>query len=129
MLSSPEKLPDLHILPAGPPSRKASDLIGRGLMEIINEASTDYDLVILDGPPLLGFAEPLQMATTVDGVIVVTRAGETDRKAVGSVLSTLRRLRANILGVVLNEVRKEMSHSYYYYYGQYGKYYRAGANT
>jgi capsular exopolysaccharide synthesis family protein len=123
LLVSPENLPDLHILPAGPPSRRAPDLIGRGLEELLDEAVAEYDLVVLDGPPLLGFAEPLQMASIVDGVIVVTRAGQTSRKAVGTVLTTLRRLRANIIGVVLNEVYKEMSDSYHYY-GYYSKYYQ-----
>ncbi len=84
--------------------------------------SFTYDLVILDAPPLLGFAEPLQMATAVDGVVVVTRAGQTTRKAVSVVMSTLTRLRANVVGLVLNEVYKEMSDSYYYY-GYYSKYY------
>jgi polysaccharide biosynthesis transport protein len=124
LLVSPEGTPDLHILPAGPPSRRASDLIGRGLEELLAEANDEYDLVILDAPPLLGFAEPLQMATIVDGVIVVTRAGETERSAVANVLQTLRRLRANVLGVVLNEVHRGISTSYYYY-GNYGKYYHS----
>src|ERR1700731_664148 len=78
--------------------------------------------VSLDGPPLLGFAEPLQMATAVDGVIVVARAGQTSRKAVASVLATLNRLRAKVVGLVLNEVHKELSDSYYYY-GYYRSYY------
>ncbi|MBI4876068.1 MAG: polysaccharide biosynthesis tyrosine autokinase [Acidobacteria bacterium] len=112
----------LHILPAGPPSRRASDLIGRGLVELLEEASLDYDLVILDAPPMLGFAEPLQMATAVDGVVVVARAGETPRNAVSTVLATLTRLRAKVLGVVLNEVHKETSRGYYYY-TSYRKYY------
>ena len=51
------------------------------------------------------------------------RAGQTSRKAIGSVLSVLTRLRANVLGLVLNEVNKEMSDSYYYY-GYYRSYYR-----
>ncbi len=117
-------LENLHILAAGPPSRRASDLIGRGLAEVLEEASSDYDLVLLDAPPLLGFAEPLQMATAVDGVIVVARAGQTSRKAVASVLATLTRLRAKIVGLVLNEVHKELSDSYYYY-GYYRSYYAA----
>jgi len=116
-------LAGLDILPAGPPSRRAADLIGRGLQQLLEEASAQYDLVILDAPPLLGFAEPLQMATVVDGVVVVTRAGETSRKAVASVIATLNRLRAPVVGVVLNEVHKEMSDSYYYY-SHYGKYYK-----
>jgi capsular exopolysaccharide synthesis family protein len=121
-----EALPDLHILPAGPPSRRASDLVGRGLTEVLEEASSEYDLVILDAPPLLGFAEPLHMATAVDGVIVVARAGQTTRRAVASVLATLNRLRAKVVGLVLNEVHKELSESYYYY-GYYRSYYRPKA--
>ena len=118
------RVADLHILPAGPPSRRASDLVGRGMVELLEEAAKDYDLVVLDGPPLLGFAEPLQMATAVDGVVVVARAGQTSRKAVASVLATLTRLRAKVVGLVLNEVHKELSESYYYY-GYYRSYYGA----
>ena len=113
----------LDILPAGPSTRRASDLIGMGLAEVIEEATRQYDLVVLDAPPLLGFAEPLQMATAVDGVVVVARAGDTSRKALSSVIATLLRLRANLVGVVLNEVHREVSAGYYYYYGHYSKYY------
>ncbi len=113
----------LDVLPAGPSTRRASDLIGMGLAEIMEEATQEYDLVVLDAPPLLGFAEPLQMATAADGVIVVARAGDTSRKALSTVITTLNRLRANLVGVVLNEVHREVSAGYYYYYGHYSKYY------
>jgi capsular exopolysaccharide synthesis family protein len=119
-----EGVPDLDVLPAGPPSRRAGDLVGRGMVELLESATAEYDLVILDGPPLLGFAEPLQMATAVDGVVIVARAGQTSRKAVASVLATLNRLRAKVVGLVLNEVHKELSDSYYYY-GYYRSYYHA----
>jgi capsular exopolysaccharide synthesis family protein len=114
----------LDVLPAGPSTRRASDLIGMGLAELVEEATREYDLVVLDAPPLLGFAEPLQMATAVDGVIVVARAGDTSRKALSSVITILARLRANLVGVVLNEVHKEVSAGYYYYYGHYSGYYK-----
>lgn len=113
----------LDLLPAGPSTRRAADLIGVGLAELVEEAAREYDLVVLDAPPLLGFAEPLQMATAVDGVIVVARAGDTSRKALSSVVNTLARLRANLVGVVLNEVHREVSSGYYYYYGRYNGYY------
>jgi len=119
-----EEVEGLHILPAGAPSRNAGDLVGVKLAGIIDEACAEYDLVILDSPPLLGFPEPLQMATAVDGVIVVTSAGKTSRKAVASVVSMLTRLRANLLGIVLNKVHQEMSDSYYYY-SYHGNYYKA----
>ncbi|MDP9112528.1 MAG: polysaccharide biosynthesis tyrosine autokinase, partial [Acidobacteriota bacterium] len=123
LIQMPEPV-GLDILPAGPSTRRASDLIGTGLAELVEEASREYDLVVLDAPPLLGFAEPLQMASVVDGVIVVARAGDTSRTALGSVIATLARLRANLVGVVLNEVHREISPGYYYsYYNRYSKYY------
>ena len=122
-LTNLEEYPDLDILTAGPISHRSSELLEKRLLQILEEASLVYDLVILDGPPMLGFAEPLHMATAVDGVLLVGRACHTSRKAVGSVLAILARLRSNVLGLVLNEVNKEMSDSYYYY-GHYGKYYR-----
>jgi Mrp family chromosome partitioning ATPase len=96
--------------------------VGLVLERILEEAKEDYDLIIVDSPPLLVFAEPLQMATIVDGVVVITVAGQTSRTAVASVLSNLKRLKANVIGVALNEVREDMSDRYYYY-GYYGKYY------
>jgi len=117
------ELPDLDILPSGLSSRRAADLIGASLPRILEEAIPDYDLIIIDSPPILGFPEPLQMAAAVDGVVIVALAGQTNRDAVGSALNTLQRVRANVVGLVLNEVTKDMSDSYHYYYGYYGKYY------
>ena len=117
-----EAHPDLDVITAGPPSRRAADRLGTVLDGILTESEAEYDLVVIDSPPLLGFAEPLQMAAVVDGVVVITLAGQTNRNAVASVLSSLKRLNANVIGVALNEVREDMSDRYYYY-GYYGKYY------
>lgn len=122
LLQQPEGLPYLTILPAGPPSRRAADGLGETLTSVLAEAVNEFDLVICDAPPLLGFAESLQIAALVDGVVVVALAGQTERNAVASVLSNLKRLKANVLGLALNEVRSDMSERYYYY-GYYGKYY------
>jgi succinoglycan biosynthesis transport protein ExoP len=115
-------LPTLSILPAGPPSRRAADLVGAELTSLIEEAANEYDLVILDSPPLLGFPEPLQMAVSVDGVAMVALAGRTNRKALSTAVATLKRLRANVIGIILNEVRADSSDNYYYHY--HPKYYK-----
>lgn len=127
-LIQPEAVPGLYVLPAGPSSRRCADLIGASLKQILEQAEAEYDLVIVDAPPILGFPEPLQMAAAVDGVVVVAVAGESNRKAIDMALSTLRRVRANVLGLVLNEITSDTSDGYYYhgYYGKYYKYYRAG---
>lgn len=118
-----ETNPNLHIITAGPPSRRAADMIGTLMGPVMDEMAQEYDLVVLDAPPLLGFAETLQMASSADGVVVVTKAGDTSRKAVAAAISTLSHLRANVLGLVLNQVKKNHS-DHYYYYGYYGKYYK-----
>jgi capsular exopolysaccharide synthesis family protein len=114
-----EGRPNLKLLPAGLGSHRAADLIGPRLSTLLDEFAKEYDLVILDSPPLLGFAECLQMATAADGVLIVSRAGETRRGAVAEVISVLHRLRANIIGVVLNQVSKNTSSDGYSYYGYY----------
>ncbi len=125
-----EHWPGLDILPAGMASRRASDLVGSMMVDILDEAVKEYDLIFVDAPPLLGFAEAMQVATAVDGVVVMARAGQTSRKAVSTVLATLTRLRANVMGIVLNEVDKNSSHGYYYY-NDYRKYYadKAGQSS
>lgn len=124
-------VPNLDVLLTGPASRRASDLIGRALGQILEEAAGEYDLVLVDSPPALGFPEPLQMATVVDGVALIALAGQTDRKALASVVAMLQRLRANVVGVALNEVTKDVGDSYYYhgYYGKYSRYYHHANET
>jgi Mrp family chromosome partitioning ATPase len=95
--------------------------VGATLPDVIDDASRLYDLVIVDAPPILGFAEPMQIATIVDGVLIVAVAGETNRKAIGSMLSALRRLKSNVLGIVLNRMTKDSTSGYYYY--RYSDYY------
>ncbi len=118
-------MPNLRLLPSGPGSHRAADLIGPRLSTLLDEFGKEYDLVILDSPPLLGFAESLQIASAADGVVIVNRAGDTKRKAVAAVVSTLNRLRANIIGVVLNQVSQNTSDGYagygYYHYSHYRK--------
>jgi capsular exopolysaccharide synthesis family protein len=114
-----EGRPNLSVIPAGPGSHRAADLIGPRLATLLDEFGKEFDLVILDSPPLLGFAECLQMATAADGVLIISRAGETRRRAVAEVISVLNRLHANIVGVVLNQVSQNTSSDGYSYYGYY----------
>jgi succinoglycan biosynthesis transport protein ExoP len=110
---------NLTLLPSGPGSHRAADLIGPRLSTLLDEFGKDYDLVILDSPPLLGFAECLQMAAAADGVVIISRAADTKRKAVAAVISALNRLHVNIVGVVLNQVSHNTSADGYAYYGYY----------
>jgi len=113
--------PNLSVISAGPGSHRAADLIGPRLSTLLDEFAKEYDLVILDSPPLLGFAECLQMSTAADGVLIVSYAGETRRRAVAEVVTVLNRVHANIIGVVLNRASSNTSaDGYYYGYYRYG---------
>jgi Mrp family chromosome partitioning ATPase len=93
------------------------------MSELLDEFHKEFDLVVLDSPPLLGFAEPLRMAAVADAVIVISYAGQTKRKAVAGVLTALGRVHSNVLGVVLNQVKRDTSSDGYAYYGYYRPYY------
>jgi len=112
---------NLSLLPAGIGSHRAADLIGPRLATLLDEFAKKYDMVILDSPPLLGFAECLQMASAADGVLFVSRAAQTKRQAVAEAIAALHRVHANIIGVVLNRVNHNTSADGYAYYGHYGK--------
>jgi succinoglycan biosynthesis transport protein ExoP len=116
----------LHIVTAS----EAAGLVhrvGRQIQEILNEAADKYDMVFIDAPPVICFAETIQMACLVDGVLVVSEAGRTDQRAVQTALGTLRRIRAHTLGVVLSGVRAADSADYAYGYSN--KAYASTADT
>ncbi|HZU09081.1 MAG TPA: polysaccharide biosynthesis tyrosine autokinase [Pseudacidobacterium sp.] len=122
-VQTPEGYPDLDVLSAGPASRLVADRVGIVMRSILEEAEREYDLVVIDSPPLLGFAEPLELASIVDSVVVIARAGRTTRSAIASAIGQLRQVHANIMGVVLNGIRADMSSKYYYYTTQYYSHY------
>ena len=97
-------VPELDFLPSGPTSRRAPDLIGRAVRQILDESEKFYDLVVIDAPPMLGCAESLYLSTLADSVVVVALAGGTTRTAVSEAVNTLKRVNANVIGVVINKV-------------------------
>ena len=122
-LQIPEGLPDLAVLPAGRASRRAADGLGKTLRALLDEAgmisiwwcATRLRCWVLRS---LCRLPRWWMASSS----CVALAGRTQRPALASVVGSLRRLNANVMGVVLNEVRQDLSDRYYYY-GYYGKYY------
>ncbi len=124
-IQTPLEYPNLDVLVAGPSSRRVAERVANVLPSILDEAEREYDLVLIDSPPLLGFAEPLEIASLADSVILIARAGRTNRSAVASAIGQLRRVRANVIGIVLNGVRADMNAKYYYYnpyyYRQYSR--------
>jgi capsular exopolysaccharide synthesis family protein len=110
---------NLNLLPAGTLSQQnAADLVTGGIAKLIRQATREYDLVLVDAPPLFGCAETLQMSVAVDSVVLVTRAAHTSGKLVMSAIANLQRFRGNLLGVILNRVDgRNQQEAYGYGYG------------
>src|SRR4051812_16966823 len=111
---------NLSVLPAGEgPAKKTAGLVKRGIDKPIPPPTPEYNLVLVDAPPLFGCAETLQMSVAVDSVVLVARASHTSGKLVMSAIANLQRFRGNLLGVILNRVdARNQQDAYGYGYGQ-----------
>jgi non-specific protein-tyrosine kinase len=115
---------NLYALTSGSLPPNPSELMGSDkMLEIINFLRENYDLVLLDTPPALVVTDANVLASRVDGVLLVIRPTVTRRAAIKHVIEQLRQVKANIIGVVLNDVNVKRSHYYYrgYYYSKYSK--------
>lgn len=112
----------LHILTAGTlPPNPAELLGGEGMSELIAKLSVEYDLIVFDTPPLLAASDAAILGRLADGVLLVVRAGHTDRGAAAQALHQLRVVGARVLGAVLNDPDEKVpSYGGYYQYDYYG---------
>ncbi len=95
--------PNLFVLGSGMPLPLALAQIGPQMRGILAQATKEFDLVILDSPPLLGCAETLELAAAAEVTVLAVRSGHTPIKVLGATVETLRRVNAPIAGIVLNE--------------------------
>jgi capsular exopolysaccharide synthesis family protein len=86
------------------------------------------DVVLLDSPPLLLANDAADLATSVDGTILLTRSGWTRRSGVVASADLLRRLDATVIGLVLVGAEHSKRGGYYGYYGYYGYGYGRGGD-
>lgn len=100
------KVPNLDLMTAGQRPANATELLeSQLLIDFIEKALEEYDHVIFDTGPLLFVSETVALAPRVDGVVTVVRARVNSRGLLQRMRDTLRQLKAEHLGVVLNGVR------------------------
>jgi polysaccharide biosynthesis transport protein len=91
------------LLPAGAlPPNPAALLGGNALRDFDASAREQYDMVVYDTPPLSVAADASLVSAITDGVLLVVDERRTHRKLAAQAVAQLRRVRANILGVVVN---------------------------
>jgi len=120
-MAQPTGHPHLYLLTSGPSPPNPSELLaGPRLAQLLGEATRDYDLVVIDGPPIMGLADALLLANVADATALMIEAGATRR---GLIRSAIRRLHgggARIVGGVLTKFDVSKATNSYGYGTGYG---------
>lgn len=114
----------LSVLTGGRRAPNPAELLsGPSFARLIDEASKQFDRVIIDSAPVLAVSDTLLMTPLVQTVCVVVRAGKTPRNAVQRALGMLTGAGGRPAGIILNRLPRQRGAGYYYYYASpgYGK--------
>lgn len=108
----------LYMLPGGEARTDVAELIsGPRFSEILNEARSHFDFIIIDAPPLGIFTDASLLINQADGAMLVIKAGHTKYKDVDRILESLPRER--MLGTILNQSETPLMDESHYNYGLY----------
>jgi capsular exopolysaccharide synthesis family protein len=120
---------NFFFIPGGVVPPNPADLIeSQRINQFIGEAKDEYDMILFDTAPILSAVDPAILATKVDGVLLVYRIGTVPKGLLKRAITQLAQVKANVIGVILNGMRPEVSpdfedykhYKYYYSYGEDG---------
>jgi cell division septation protein DedD len=123
-------LDNVHLLTSGAIPPNPAELIDSSVLrDFIEEAKKEYDMILFDSSPILSTADAAILGTKVDGVLLVYRVGAVSKGLLKRSTAQLEQVECNIMGVILNGMRPEVSpdfegykyYSYYYSYEEEGK--------
>lgn len=116
-------IPNLFLLPSGKATSAATSLLyGTRTTNLIQRLRAEFDMVIIDTPPMLQIPDARVLGRLADKVIMVVRSGITTRDAAIAALQKFKEDGTPVLGTILNYW--DPKHSPVGYYGYYGKYYQ-----
>ncbi|SIS82621.1 CpsD/CapB family tyrosine-protein kinase [Salimicrobium salexigens] len=112
------RVENLDIMTSGPIPPNPSELLGSQKMkDFLQEVKKKYDLVIFDSPPVLAVTDSQVLTSQTNGTLLVVRNKKTEKEAAKRAKELLEQAKANVLGMVLNDVPQKES-GYYVYYGK-----------
>lgn len=110
--------PGLAVLPSGRIPPNPSELLGsQGMRAVLAQLTQDYDMVIIDAPPLLPVTDAAALGAVCDGALLVVRHGKTRREQVARAEELLSSINARLVGTVLNFAPVKQGAYYGYGYG------------
>lgn len=96
---------NLRVLASGPLPPRPPDLLGsRRMGALVESLKQQADIVLFDAPPIMAVTDACMLATHVDGVLLVARAGRTRRDDTALAIERLQKVHARIVGSVLHDV-------------------------
>lgn len=96
---------NLSVMPSGPrPDNPAEAVSLPDFEHMIDDLRAEFDVVIVDSPPLLAVTDAANITRHVDGVVLVTRIGRNTKPLARRATQMLRSLKANVIGLVVNAV-------------------------
>ena len=119
----PTAVPGLFVLPSGPTTHAAANLMySPNLAELLTRFKKEFDMVLIDTPPMLHMTDARVTGRLADAVIFVARAGQTTREAAIAAHNRFTEDRIRVLGTILNDWDPKKSPNGYYGYHE-GSYY------
>jgi capsular exopolysaccharide synthesis family protein len=99
----PCTVPGLYVLPGGSEPANISKLLHSAHLDsLIEHARSEYDFVLIDSPPMMGMADARLLSRNADGVILISRAGETSPEQLGEAKERLADDGTPVIGTILN---------------------------
>lgn len=105
----------LDLITSGPvPPNPSKLLFSPNMKDLLDALSLKYNFVIIDAPPVMGMPDSVLLSRLVDGTILVVKAGETQKDALSATKQILDEINTNLIGVILNGVKKDdLKYGYY----------------
>ena len=112
--------PLLSFIGCGTRTQRAPEVLGSPVMtELFADLRNQYEVIVVDSPPLTAGVDPFVLGTVTGALLVVLRTGKSHRGITGAKLEVLDRLPIRLLGAVLNDVPRGAAYGYYAYYSYY----------
>ncbi|WP_199459698.1 polysaccharide biosynthesis tyrosine autokinase [Vibrio owensii] len=120
------KVENLDVITRGQVPPNPSELLMHPrFVEFVEKASQEYDLVIIDTPPVLAVTDPSIVGAIAGTTLMVARFDQTTSKELEVARSRFEQSGVEVKGVILNAVEKKASNSYGYGYGYYNYSYKS----
>ncbi len=120
------EIENLSLLTSGLIPPNPSEMLGsKKMSQFIKKLESDWDMILFDSPPLVAVTDATMISKEIDSIILVIKAGQTDKKAFHHTMANLKNIDAPLDGIVMNAVTSKSNYGsyYYYYYHQYYHYY------